>query len=288
MRWPLAALVMCLCLGPGQSNRRVRRVSVSKSSSTADESASVFSSDGRILQISYAEEAARRGALCACVVFDGGFLVAVESEARSVLSREDDSDKLQLLGDRTVAVLAGLRPDSRYLCSRAREIGVMHWERYGEEMSASSMATKIAGIAASYDARHGGRGRPLAAALLVVGATEGFVYKVEPSGLAVRGRALAIGRGSKAAQTALDNAVRDGDHGLMSQDEAEDLLRRVFRQFGGGRSKGEPRMRFFAIDAPLAGASSSAGPAGADSGEPRRLVYPREAEAQSAVTVRPL
>jgi len=106
------------------------------------------------------------------------------------------------------------------------------WEKFGRDPGGRRLSAKLAQAAARYDARFGGRGRPLGCALLLADVDAEVVHVVRPSGTAESGRALAIGRGADAVLRHLGATLGDGAE--VSAAEAKRKCLEAYAKAGGG------------------------------------------------------
>jgi 20S proteasome subunit alpha 4 len=157
----IAFLTLLLALMPSQSRaaHSRRRIVVTRERDVYDRVITDFSPDGRLSQVEYGMEAARRGSMImAAVVSKAGVCVVIHNSSFGKMHRIDHHIWL---------VTAGLSGDSRFLASHLRKTCQQHRLNYGEAPTTEQVA-KMAGNFQHYLTRAGGI-RPLGCSAVVVG-----------------------------------------------------------------------------------------------------------------------
>ena len=173
-----------------------------------DRAITVFSPDGKLFQVQYAQEAVKRGLTALAVKVEEGVVLAAEKLARSKLVEEISIEKIFQIDEHIGAAASGLIADARILIDLARIEAQINRLRYDEPISVQTLAKRIGDIKQLYT-QHGGV-RPFGARLLIagVGPDSSHLFETDPSGVVAAYKAHAIGGG---APTAIEVLEREYD-----------------------------------------------------------------------------
>jgi proteasome alpha subunit len=173
-----------------------------------DQAATVFSPDGRVYQVEYAREAIKRGGLAMGIKFRGGVVFSIDKTIHSSLVEEDELQKFYRITGSVGAAASGLIADARVLADLLREISQDEYKKYGENVDIKHLVGRVSRIYEIYTRYEGVR--PFGAALIIGGkdSTGYRLYETDPSGVFQERGATAIGTGSDAALTVLEEKYR--------------------------------------------------------------------------------
>lgn len=165
-----------------------------------DRSLTIFSPDGRLYQVEYANEAVRRGTTCIGLKgTDGVLVISLKGISRhSRLIEEYSLNKIFQIDDSIVLTGAGLLSDMQYLVENARIYSQNLQQVYGESSSAGQITRFIAKIKQSHTQTAGYR--PFGVAIIIAGfnADESHgLYYTDPSGSYWEYKGIIIGEGSQ-------------------------------------------------------------------------------------------
>src|SRR3989338_32390 len=175
-----------------------------------DRAITVFSPDGRLLQVEYARETVKAGstAIGLCVK-NAVILASIRSAAPLTVLKS--FKKVFPVDDHIAIAYAGLNADARSLVEVSRVRAQINRVTYNEPISVQSLTTYICDRMHTVT-QYGGV-RPYGVGLLVGGvdASGPKLFETEPSGTLIEWHAQAIGRGAEKAKKALE---KDFDPGM--------------------------------------------------------------------------
>ena len=168
-----------------------------------------FSPDGRILQVEYAREAVKRGALSAAIKFRDGILVTADRPYHSSMVEKSSKEKINKVNPKCCCVSSGLVADSRVLVDYARRISAYHEVHYSEPIDITNLVTRICNVKRSMT-QYGGA-RPFGVSMLFCAAqeTELHIFETDPSGAFKEYNAAAIGLNAPKVKEMLEDIRKD-------------------------------------------------------------------------------
>ncbi|KAI9446655.1 nucleophile aminohydrolase [Lactarius indigo] len=196
-----------------------------------DRALTVFSPDGHLFQVEYAQEAVRKGT-CAVGV-RGKDVVVLGVEKKSVLQLQDPRTvrKVVMLDDHICLAFAGLTADGRVLIDKARVECQRHRLTVEDPVTVEYITRHIAGIQQRYT--QSGGVRPFGISTLIVGFDPNDIvprlYQTEPSGIYSAWKANAIGRSSKTVREFLEKNHKDD---MTLQTGAKNIEISVMESYG--------------------------------------------------------
>jgi proteasome alpha subunit len=172
-----------------------------------DRAITIFSPDGRLYQVEYAQEAVKRGLTAIGIVcVDGGVLIA-ERRKFSALIDEKTLEKVIKIDDHIGAAYAGLGPDARVLMDAARTTCQIHRLLYDEDIPVETLVKRICDIKQSYTLYAGARPFGVSFIFLGVDGEKAYLYGTEPGGSYAGYKAHAVGMGAQAALEILEKEL---------------------------------------------------------------------------------
>jgi proteasome alpha subunit len=160
-----------------------------------DRAITVFSPDGKLFQVQYAQEAVKRGLTAVGIKIKEGVVLAAEKRFPTKLVEEISIEKIFQVDEHIGAAASGLIADARVLIDHARIEAQINRLRYDEPINVRTLAKRIGDIKQLYT-QHGGV-RPFGVRLLIagVGGDGPHLFETDPSGVVAAYRAHAIGGG---------------------------------------------------------------------------------------------
>lgn len=181
-----------------------------------DRSTSMFSPDGRLFQVEYAMEAAKRGWTMVGVRVSEGVVVVAEKRRTTPLIDIEHLEKVYMVDEHIGAGFVGFGSDGRVLIDYARQLAIQYRFVYGESIPVEYLVKQVCDVMQVYT-QHGGV-RPFGVTLMIAGVDEtgSKLFVAEPSGQYISYKAHGLGQGGSQAIEVLQRDYRDE----MSLDDA--------------------------------------------------------------------
>ncbi len=180
-----------------------------------DRAITVFSPDGKLFQVQYAQEAVKRGLPALGIKVKEGVVLAAERRVPSKLVEGESIEKILQVDEHVGVGASGLIADARALIDRARVEAQINRLRYDEPITVSTLAKQLGDIKQLYT-QHAGV-RPFGARLLIAGVSnEPYLFETDPSGVVSAWKAHAIGGEAGAVSASLERKYDEN----MSLDDA--------------------------------------------------------------------
>ena len=176
---------------------------------TYDQIITMFSPDGRLLQVEYALETVNRGATVLGVSCLEGIVLGAEEDIRTNLHGLDFSWKIYEIDEHLGAAVVGLAADARFLIDQARIEAQINRLTYDESIDVEVVTKHIGDIKQLYT-QHGGV-RPFGVSVVFGGIdkTGNRLFATDPSGSYRAYRAVALGHGREVAEAILNKEYHE-------------------------------------------------------------------------------
>ena len=159
-----------------------------------DRTSAIFSPDGHLLQVEYAEKTVRLGSSSLGMVASDGVVIIVDKKIKDRLMVTDSSAKIFEIDSHIAATGAGILSDARVLLERAQVLAQQHKVTYDSPVDTESLVKEIANVKQAYS-QYGGA-RPFGVALLFAGLDQDdkkSIYVTDVTGNYFGYKATAIG-----------------------------------------------------------------------------------------------
>ncbi len=132
-----------------------------------DRAATMFSPEGHLLQVEYAEKTVRLGSSSIGMVCSDGVFIIADKRIRDKLIVEDSASKVQEIDEHIIASTAGITSDARVLVEKAQVLCQQHRVTYDSPIEPESVIKEIANIKQQFT-QYGGA-RPFGVSLMLAG-----------------------------------------------------------------------------------------------------------------------
>ncbi|ABN65101.1 predicted protein [Scheffersomyces stipitis CBS 6054] len=176
-----------------------------------DSRTTIFSPEGRLYQVEYAQEAISMAGTAIGILSTEGVVLACEKKVTSKLLDNDGSaEKLYVINDNMICAVAGMTADASILVNNARVNAQSYLKTYNEEIPCEILIKRVCDIKQGYT-QHGGL-RPFGVSFLYAGYDDRYQFQLftsNPSGNYSGWKATSIGANNSAAQTLLKKDYKD-------------------------------------------------------------------------------
>ncbi|MEM2954358.1 MAG: archaeal proteasome endopeptidase complex subunit alpha [Candidatus Nanoarchaeia archaeon] len=174
-----------------------------------DRTITVWSPDGRLLQVEYAKKTVGLGALTIGIVYKDGVLLVADRRIIEKLMVAESVHKISIIDEKIATTFSGYTSDARVLIKKARLFAQQYKLTYGESPDTEEVVKYISDIEQSFT-QYGGI-RPFGIAFLFGGFDKNgpVLFETDPSGIYTQYLARAIGSNSTEANKLLEKKYKD-------------------------------------------------------------------------------
>ncbi|MEK6855596.1 MAG: archaeal proteasome endopeptidase complex subunit alpha [Nanoarchaeota archaeon] len=191
-----------------------------------DRAATMFSPDGHLLQVEYAEKTVRLGSSSIGMVCKDGIIIIADRRIRDKLVAPESMNKIFEVDEHIIASASGLLSDARVLIEKAQVLAQQNKVTYDSAIEPISIIKMIADQKQLYT-QYGGA-RPYGVAFLIGGVHKGkgYLYTSDMTGHFLSYRANAIGENDEKIKESLRKDFED----TMTIDEAIKFSLKIFKE----------------------------------------------------------
>ncbi len=191
-----------------------------------DRAITMFSPDGRLLQVEYAKRTVRLGNTAIGMVLKDGVLLVTDKRLIDKLVIPDTIEKIFKIDDHIMATAAGILSDARVLVERAQIKAQQHQVEYDSPIDNLAVVKDLCNLK-QLTTQSGGY-RPFGVSLLIAGFDNGkpTLFETDPTGLYYQYKATIIGEGEAESEELLHKEYKD----TMTVDEGLALAVKILRK----------------------------------------------------------
>jgi proteasome alpha subunit len=188
----------------------------------------MFSPNGHILQVEYAEKTIRLGSASIGMVSENGVVIVSDRRQKDELVIEESANKINEIDEHLICVSAGISSDARILVEKARILAQQHRVNYDSAPNTESIVRDIADVKQQFT-QYGG-GRPFGVSMMFAGVNgESSLYVTDITGNYLKYRACAIGESDEKIRKLLKEKYSDN----LSSTDAISLALNIFKEIQG-------------------------------------------------------
>jgi len=173
-----------------------------------DRTSTMFSPDGRLLQVGDAKKTVKQGSTAIGIVCKDGVVLIADKRVNEPLIVPTSVEKVFQVDEHIGATASGILSDGRILIDRARLMAQQHRVTYDEPIDTASLVKDICDIKQSFT-QFGGA-RPFGVSILFAGInSEPELYLTDPTGIYFQYKATAIGEAETEIKDVLNKEYKE-------------------------------------------------------------------------------
>jgi len=193
-----------------------------------DRAATMFSPDGHILQVEYAEKTVRLGSASMGFVCSDGVVILADKKNNDNLIVGESTNKIFEVDDHIVGCAAGILSDARVLIERAQLISQQNRVTYDSPIDVISIIKDLSNVKQQYTQHPGVR--PFGVAIMIAGIDDkSRLYVSDVTGNFIQFYATAIGENDEKLKELLRNQYKQN----LSSSEAIKIGLNIFKEVKG-------------------------------------------------------
>ena len=190
-----------------------------------DRSATMFSPDGHILQVEYAEKTVRLGSASIGINCQDGVIIVADKGIKDELIVKNSADKIYEIDEHIMTSAAGILSDARILVNQTRLIAQQNRVTYDSPIDVESIIREVSDIKQQYTQHPGVR--PFGVSLIIAGKSgnKTKLYTSDITGNYFEYNAIAIGKNDEKIKEELRHQYKPE----IKTDEAITLALKIFK-----------------------------------------------------------
>jgi proteasome alpha subunit len=174
-----------------------------------DRAITMFSPDGRLLQVEYAKKTVKQGSTAIGIVCKDGVLLCTDKRIVDKLVVPESVEKIWQVDDHMAATASGILSDARVLVERAQLKAQQHKVTYDSPIDTLTIVKDICNLK-QLCTQSGGL-RPFGVSLLIAGidGKKPVLFETDPTGIYFQYKAATIGEGETEVEEILAKEYRD-------------------------------------------------------------------------------
>ncbi len=174
-----------------------------------DRAITMFSPDGRLLQVEYAKKTVRQGNTAIGMVCKDGILFVADKRVMDKLLIPESIEKMFQIDEHIGATASGILSDARVLIERAQLKAQQHRVTFDSPVDVISVVKDVCAI--KQICTQSGGLRPFGVSLLIAGidADGPKLFETDPIGMFFQYKATAIGEGEPEIEAILEKEYKD-------------------------------------------------------------------------------
>jgi len=191
-----------------------------------DRAATMFSPDGHLLQVEYAEKTIRLGSASIGVVCSDGVIIVADKKIKDPLMLKESASKIYEIDSHVMASAAGILSDARILIERAQLIAQQHRVTYDSPIDTETVIKEIANIKQNFTQYSGAR--PFGVSIMIAGINaKSRLYTSDVTGNYFAFRATAIGENDERIKELLRENYKDNMNCEQAIKMCFDILKKI-------------------------------------------------------------
>ena len=174
-----------------------------------DRAITMFSPDGRLLQVEYAKKTVKQGSTAMGIVCKDGVVLIADKRIVDPLIIPESVEKIFQIDDHMGATASGIFPDARVLIERAQIKAQQHQVTFDTPIDVDEIVKDICNL--KQMCTQSGGLRPFGVSLLITGVDQQGpkLFETDPVGIFFQYKAAAIGEGEVEVEEILKKEYRE-------------------------------------------------------------------------------
>ena len=196
-----------------------------------DRTATMFSPEGKLLQVEYAEKAIRLGSSSIGMICSDGVFIFADKRIEEKLMTQESASKIYEIDSHIIGSAAGIVSDARILIEKSQILAQQHRITYDSPIEPETIIKEISNIKQQFT-QYGGA-RPFGVSLMVVGIKSGKLglYASDVTGNYFSYNANAIGENDER----IKEKLREKYNKELTIKKGVKLALNIFKEIQGNR-----------------------------------------------------